>query len=605
MLETSSDGHAGRLDRWICIALFALIVVTQFNGKWYGTGDTRWYIPVALSLLEEGNNNLDEYRDIMTSRDYAVMGYRGHLYNFFPIGPSLVAVPFVYALDRLGVHVLDVSVADYIRQRDPWRIESVIAVCIVALTVVVMYRLARLSLDPPRAALIALLFAYATSTWSSASMALWMHGPSMLCLALALYWLLRGRERAAFVYAAAAPLFFSFVIRPTNGAPVALFSLYVLLKHRKQFPLFVAIGLVALVPLFMDSYAKSGRLLDHYYLSGGTAAPRLSLVGLAGTLFSPGRGLLIYSPILLFSLLGLWLKGRRRELGLLDGMLVGTIIVHWVSLSLFAVNWWGGHSLGPRYFTDMNPFLAFYLIPVLQRPLGATWPGRAAAYALLVFLALVSAAIQWRSVSIIGTALWNAYPVDVNSRPQRLWDWRDVPFLRGIQVIHPLEAPLPRASLWFVPHKVEHRFGEMISLRGHDWSGGAVQTGYASAVTLRLYWQALRPPDFDYSVFVHVVGADGAKVAQSDHAPGASLDYPPTRWKKGDVVVDEHLIRLPAAIPLGNCSLEVGLYNWATGERLPLSGAEATSVRLANPLVVHPPPAYSLYLPFAAHMSVR
>lgn len=605
MRETPLAGRASRLDHWICVALFALIAVTQFNGQWYGTGDTRWYIPVALSLIEEGNNNLDEYRDIMTSRDYAVMRYGGHLYNFFPIGPSLIAVPFVYALDRLGVHVLDVSVADYIRRQDPWRIESLIAVCIVALTVVVIYRLARLFLDPARAVLIALLFAYATSTWSSASMALWMHGPSMLCLALALYWLLRARERASFVYAAAAPLFFSFVIRPTNGAPVALLSLYVLLKQRKQFPLFVAIGLMTLVPLFVDSYAKSGRLLDHYYLSGGTTVHCLSLVGLAGTLFSPGRGLFIYSPVLLFSLLGVWLKGRRRELGLLDALLIISIVIHWVSLSLFAVNWWGGHSLGPRYFTDMNPFFSFFLIPVLQKPLSATWPRRGIAYALLVLVSLISTAIQWRSVATVGMALWNAYPVDVNARPQRLWDWRDVPFLRGIQVIHPVEAPLPRASLWFAPHKAEHHFGEMIALRGHDWDGGAVQTGYASAVTLRLYWQALRPPDFDYAVFVHVVRANGVKVAQSDHSPGASLDYPPTRWKKGDVVLDEHLIRLPAAISTGEYYLEVGLYNWATGERLPVPGSERDSVRLAQPLVVHPPRAYSLYLPFAAHMSVR
>jgi hypothetical protein len=608
MSDTAPDGRANRIDHWICVALFVLVVVTQFNGKWYGIGDTRWYIPVALSLIEEGDTDLDEYRDIMTSRDYAVMGYRGHLYNFFPIGPSLIAVPFVYTLDRLAVHVFDVSVADHIRQRDPWRIESLIAVCIVAAAVVVMYRLARLFLTAPRAVLIALIFAYATSTWSTASLSLWMHGPSMLCLTLALYWLLRARENPRFLYAAAVPLFFSFVIRPTNSVPVALFSLYVLLGDRKRFPLFAATGLVTLLPLFLDSYAKSGRLLDHYYLSGGTSTHRLSFVGLAGTLVSPGRGLFVYSPVLLFSLVGLWIKGRRRQLGALDAVLVGTILIHWVSLSLFAINWWGGHSLGPRYFTDMNPFFAFYLIPLLQKPLGTTWIPRTLAYALLALLTLISGVIQWRSVSGIGVALWNAKPIDVNARPQRLWDWGDVPFLRGIQVIYPLEAPLPRASLWFAPHKVEYRFGEMIALRGHDWSGGAVQTGYASAVTLRLYWEALQPPDFDYSVFVHVVGADGEKAAQSDHAPGVSLDYPPTRWRMGDVIVDEHIIHLPAAMQPGDYYLMVGMYNWATGQRLPVRGldeAQEFSTRLGQALVIYPPPPYTLYLPFAARPGAR
>jgi hypothetical protein len=26
---------------------------------------------------------------------------------------------------------------------------------------------------------------------------------------------------------------------------------------------------------------------------------------------------------------------------------------------------------------------------------------------------------------------WNAEPVDIDVQPSRLWDWRDLPFLRG------------------------------------------------------------------------------------------------------------------------------------------------------------------------------
>lgn len=582
-MEKSEPIRLDRRDVWIALFLFAAVIATQFNGHAIHLGDTRWYIPTALSLIHEGNTNLDEYHDMITWREaYATRSYQGHIYNRYPIGPTLVALPFVYLLDRLAFYIFGLDLYAQSQREYLGRLESAVSVILAAFATVVVYFLGRLYLNPLNSLILSLIFAYGMNTWPIASQSLWQHGPSMLMLGLTLYFLLRAERSDRWVYVAAVPLFFSYAIRPTNALSVALFSLYVFLRHRKRFPLFMGIGLVTLIPLFADGYAKSGRLLDPYYLlaDGGTARTSPRWDGLPGTLFSPGRGLFIYSPVLLFALLGVWFKIRRKQIRRIDLVILTVMAIHWVFISIFSAAWWGGHSPGPRFFADLNPFFAFYLIPLFEHPLGVKAPYHAGVYAALSLLALVSGWIQWRCVTSRNVLLWSSYPANVDQNPQRLWDWGDIPFLRGIQYINPnLDiAPAPRASLLFVPNKTNHRFGGMIALRGYDLQVNS--EGMQKEVRLRLYWQAIRSPDFDYSVFVHVVDTQGNLVAQNDHAPGITAGYPPTDWRRGQVVIDDHLISLPAERSNGPYTIWVGVYNWATGERLLLEGGQSDAVRL-------------------------
>jgi len=84
---------------------------------------------------------------------------------------------------------------------------------------------------------------------------------------------------------------------------------------------------------------------------------------------------------------------------------------------------------------------------------------------------------------------------------------------------------------------------------------------------LTLYWQALTPPDRDYTVFVHLLGPDGEIVAQDDAPPGDPF-FPTTTWLPGDVVRDGHTLSLPEDAPPGTYTLLVGLYHQPGGERL-------------------------------------
>ena len=89
------------------------------------------------------------------------------------------------------------------------------------------------------------------------------------------------------------------------------------------------------------------------------------LGGLYKLLFSPLRGLFVYSPVLILSLPGLiWLWRRNRaEAGLIGGIVA-------VTLLLFAA-WASGEGLswGSRFLVPLVPLLCLSLAPVMERAL--------------------------------------------------------------------------------------------------------------------------------------------------------------------------------------------------------------------------------------------
>ena len=110
----------------------------------------------------------------------------------------------------------------------------------------------------------------------------------------------------------------------------------------------------------------------------------------------------------------------------------------------------------------------------------------------------------------------------------------------------------------------DRRFGSQVQLLAY----GIEQTGETLSVVLA--WRAEAPLTKDYTLFVHLLAADGSLVAQSDAAPQWVTPWSTSRWKPGDVVLDGHHLSLPPDLPGGEYFLRVGLYDWQTLERLPL-----------------------------------
>jgi len=132
------------------------------------------------------------------------------------------------------------------------------------------------------------------------------------------------------------------------------------------------------------------------------------------------------------------------------------------------------------------------------------------------------------------------------------------------------------------------RFGGQIELLGYEMRPGdprprvsplegADERALAPGQPLQinLYWRALAPPAADYTLFLHLYDAAGQRVAQRD-LPPRSDDYPPSRWRPGELVIDRADMPLPA-LPPGEYRFDIGLYDTATGAALPAdSGAPIT-----------------------------
>jgi hypothetical protein len=104
-------------------------------------------------------------------------------------------------------------------------------------------------------------------------------------------------------------------------------------------------------------------------------------------------------------------------------------------------------------------------------------------------------------------------------------------------------------------------FGELI---GADLPALELRPGDALGVTL--YWRALGPAEADYTVFIHLLDPDGGILAQSDAWPDGGV-APTTTWSEGEIVVDRHLLRVPAAVLAGDYELYVGMYEAKRGTR--------------------------------------
>jgi 4-amino-4-deoxy-L-arabinose transferase-like glycosyltransferase len=88
-------------------------------------------------------------------------------------------------------------------------------------------------------------------------------------------------------------------------------------------------------------------------------------------------------------------------------------------------------------------------------------------------------------------------------------------------------------------------------------------------MTLTSWWQPLTRMDADYTAFVHLIAPDGQVVAQEDQV--LEIDELPTsKWTPGETVSQEYKLDLPEGISPAGYVVKVGVYYWATGERLPV-----------------------------------
>ncbi len=435
----------------VLAAIFVFTYVIHAVSPVTTSTDSAWTFHVAASILREHNFNLDEYRNIIDLHlDYRMRVFGGHIYSYYPVGTPLLVAPAVWIANQIYPLTHSTDFFTYLAQHAPdsrtARLEKLLASGVVALSAVVMYLIARCQLPVMPSLALTGIFAFSTSMWSTASRALWQHGPSVLCLSLALYLTILAARKPSAIPFVGLILGFAYVIRPTNSLAVALFGIYFLINYRRQTWFYAAGVLVVLIPYVTQNWVVYQNLFPpySYQLFERLATPATFGEGLAGTLISPGRGLFVFTPVFLFSIWGAVLAIRKGGFSAsnLDLYLIAIVLGQWIATSLFE-DWGGAWSIGPRYFVDVIPFMIYFLVPLFQSH--ALLRG-ALKYAFLS-AALFSTFVQIRCATSIDPFMWNGKPRALVDAPQRKWDWGDLQFLRGLCKNNPLEGRAP--ACWF------------------------------------------------------------------------------------------------------------------------------------------------------------
>jgi 4-amino-4-deoxy-L-arabinose transferase-like glycosyltransferase len=138
------------------------------------------------------------------------------------------------------------------------------------------------------------------------------------------------------------------------------------------------------------------------------------------------------------------------------------------------------------------------------------------------------------------------------------------------KLVNPAQAPEP-------PTRLAYTFADGITLTGYDI--------VPEKMELTLYWEASDAPSGDYTVFVHLLDAEGEIWGQGD-GPPVDGDYPTSLWASGETIVDRHTISVQGARPPGTYHVVVGLYRPGDATRLMVwdaDGAEQQDARIILP----------------------
>jgi len=470
ILRFTTDYLAAALIFIVTLLVFWVSPVHQIT-------DSHYSMLLSEGLLKHRSFALDHYNlprfePNASTRDYYVMNGNiwqqelagNHIYYYFPPGSSLLSLPYVAVANALGISAANPD-GTYNPQGEA-RIETALAAILMALLAAVFYCTSRLLLPRFWSMVIALGGAFGTQVWSTASRGLWSHTWAALLMGLIVWVLIAGetKRRKISPVLLATLLAWLYFVRPTGSIAIATISLYILIFHRHLFALYAGTGAIWLAAFVIYSWVHFGKLLPSYYQASRLRFDLLP-IALAGNVFSPSRGLIVYVPALLFVIYLLARYWRHLPLTRLVWLSLAICMLHIISVSAFANlwgDWWGGASFGPRYSTELVPWFVLLAIIGLQGRLNAragreveettvtqanslryfkaiTRWGETIAAVVLVGLSIV---INARGATALETWKWSQPSTDRQLRAL-LWDWRHPQFLAGLQSpAAPVEFPL-------------------------------------------------------------------------------------------------------------------------------------------------------------------
>ncbi|HUK14922.1 MAG TPA: hypothetical protein VLW65_00850 [Bryobacteraceae bacterium] len=405
--------------------LFLLLsVVYHSNLRPIAAGDSLPSSLIPFSVMLDGSIALDRFGPYLDKNvPYApgvIRKAKGHWYSMYPIAGPLLATPLY----------LPAALIPAVRRQSPAALvsiariaEKVTAVAWAAAAALSLFALLRRLAGGRAAWILTLIYALGTGNWATASQAMWQHTFALPAIVACLYAVERWSGERKWYWMAGAAAACALAIRPTNAALLPALAL-VLWHERARLRAYAE---VFCVPVLAGA-ATAAYNFTLFHSIGGRYSAQMDaryLERIAGLLASPGRGLLIYTPVALFALAAFGRGARHlREKHMPVVLLAAAFSLGQIALTAAWPVWWGGYCWGPRLLTEILPCLMVLMAVGWPAFWHGGWKGTFAAAALYGCL------IQALGVYCYPKGHWDRLPVSVDARQARLWDWKDNPMVR-------------------------------------------------------------------------------------------------------------------------------------------------------------------------------
>lgn len=430
--------HTFIIKNDVFIIFLVAYLIYNINCRTLGSGDT---IPASLlpfSILEHHNIYLDDfyyYYFFNYDQIWYFKEINGHFLSTYPIVTPILVTPLYiipYIVLKLNNCPIDMFHPGF--AKTVCVMEKLSASFIASMSVIFVYLSIKTLINRRVAFITAMIFAFATNTWTISSQALWQHGLEELLLAILIYLILMNEKNESNKIIISLGILSGLFLfnRPIDSLLLIPIALYVFELRERKFIYYMVAAFLSGAPFlvynfyyFNNFFGGYADLLQLFDTGSGM------IIRFIGLLISPSRGLFIYTPVMLLSILGfakvLQIPNRRIKNFLI---MMGISCISLVIIYSNFIIWWAGGSYGPRFLTGMLPalavFLGLFIKDIKLNVLNLKNLFAVLAVGVLVFWSFFT---QFVGAFYYPNGNWDGDP-NVDLHPEKLWDWKDTQLTR-------------------------------------------------------------------------------------------------------------------------------------------------------------------------------
>lgn len=425
------------LVKYSLFLFFVTFIIFNLNFNALGSGDTIPARLLPINILSGHSLYFDNFVIFLQNHfqtTYYFQQFNNHYISSYPIITGLIAIPF-YLPFYIFLNLNNVT-DQYTLFNIASALQKFAASSIASLSVVLFFILIRkISNNNKISMIFALVFAFASQTFSISSQALWQHGTANLFMVVSQIFLIKALELnhpriRTFYLISLVFAILCFWSRPVFLAYLILLFGIIIVKNKKDLiPYFFSAILGILILIGYNLYFFQS-LFGGYGNQTGTLNTNHPLLNLLGLFFSPARGIIFYTPFYIFAFLSiLFYKQINRFSYSIKTLyfLNYSYFIFGLFFYSFWEMWWGGHSWGDRLLTDITVSASlltyFFYIHIKSN------------FMKLIFFTFIIYSIIIQSIGVFCyiNSGWDATPLNVDSHTERLWDFTDNPIGRSLK----------------------------------------------------------------------------------------------------------------------------------------------------------------------------